>query len=29
MLCNRKWIEQVWFLRGCEDAFLVQARDLR
>lgn len=24
MLCNRKWIEQIWFLDGCEEAFLVQ-----
>ena len=24
MLCNRKWIEQIWFLVGCEEAFLVQ-----
>ena len=24
LLCNQKWIEQVWFFRGCEENFLVQ-----
>ena len=26
MLCNREWIEKVWFLSGLEEEFHIQAR---